>query len=486
MRAQRYDEAVVYLQAALASARGGRDAGAPAARSAGGSGAAGRIGKRLAFCFARTGQYGDAVRLLESLAESGHMGRSLVEAETGVIRALGQARALAAAGQHDAAADLLAPLVQRTCPATQAHLDAAVELGHARVALSQFAQAADAYAQAEASGQTWAYGEAALVKHMRSLVECKRAGDAVALFEAHTGTPLDPAAAELRQTAADAYVAHAAAALALAEGLTVIGRHVVASKALASGYSRLAARPPATDGPHAARVLKRLAHVQTALAKLWLAAGQSALDRGDTPAATECFQRLATECPHADAATRFEATKVRQVLEDAARKRVAAVFTNALAKGDYAAAAAELHQIAEELPYTRGGMQAHYYEGKCLRNMGKRAQAKAIFERHLKRYPGSDMVPTVCYMVGQSHLQAKSPRQALKSYAYALESRPDAPNADMCAFLIAVHFWGTKDYKRCAHACQTVLEDYPKSRLASRAKAMLHYIGRTQKGRARR
>ena len=61
MRERRYDEAVVYLQAALDSTKRPNP-----------------VAKFLAFCFARTGQYDDAIALLERLCEAGKMGRSLV------------------------------------------------------------------------------------------------------------------------------------------------------------------------------------------------------------------------------------------------------------------------------------------------------------------------------------------------------------------------------------------------------------------------
>ncbi len=439
----------------------------------------------MAFCLTRTGQYAQAAQVLKKLGDDGLMSRSLVEAETKAILALGQARGYARAARYRDAAQTLAPVADQTCPVTQAHLDAAVALGDAYFALSQFEPAAAAYARAEASGQKWAYGQAALIKHVRSLIECGRPGEAVALVEKHTAAPMDPMATDLRRAAADAYLAHAAALLAQSGQLSPIGRHVMASKVLGTAYARLLGEANAApvDKP-TQRVADRVRATQTALAKLWLAAGKAALAKNNTARATECFWRITKECPRADAPTRFNAAKAQSPLQNAAREEVAAVFTNLLSKNDHAAAAPKLHDIAGRYPFTRAGMQAAYYEGKCLREMGKHAQAKAIFERHLRRYPDSSMAPTVCYMIGQCQVAANRPREALEAYAYALKAKPDAPNADMCAYLIAVYYWQKKDYTRCARACQTLLRQYPKSKLSPRAKAMSDFIRRKERPRS--
>ena len=136
MRERRYDEAVVYLQAVLDSTK-----------------RPGPVAKYLAFCFAGTGQYDDAIALLERLCRAGQMGRSLVDQETDGIRAFVKARSLADSGQFALAAALLEPVATQTMAATQLHLDAAVALGHARFAQHDFSGAADAYRLAADAGE---------------------------------------------------------------------------------------------------------------------------------------------------------------------------------------------------------------------------------------------------------------------------------------------------------------------------------------------
>ena len=526
LRERRYDEAVVYLQAALDSTK-----------------RPGPVAKYLAFCFARTGQYDDAIALLERLCEAGQMGRSLVDQETDGIRAFVKARSLADSGQFAAAAALLEPVAARTSPATLLHLDAAVALGRARFAQHDFAGAADAYRLAADAGEQWAYPERALLRHARSLLECQCPGEAVALLDEHHGILSQPLPAAAQEAIADAYVSHADNTLNRAANLPRTGRLILASQILTRGYGclrtsddpacsgrviasssrvgqlaqaangakprtlttsniqRSTDRTPGTNDqrPHTelrtlntelssppTRVLLRLAQVQTELAQLWLAEGQAALAVGNTASASEHFWRATEECPHADRQVWLANKKNHNQLHWAAHEQLRQVFRKHLRGRDFATAAQAFHDVAWAYPYTTPGARAFYFEAKCLRDLGEPGRAEALFTSFLKKHSHSHLASTVCYQLGQQAASDGKPKDALKWYERALDDHPTGANADLCAFLIAVHHWERKDYPRCGKAAQHLLDHYPQSPLCARAKLMLEYIKRREAARGRK
>ena len=322
MRERRYDEAVVYLQAALDSTKRPNP-----------------VAKFLAFCFARTGQYDDAIALLERLCEAGKMGRSLVT-------------------------HLWIPTAEFPTPTT----------------------------------------ELAILSR--------------------------------RTTPASAF------------GLCL---------------------PPT-------RLFERLA--QTNLAQLWLVEGQAALDAGNTASATQHLWRAPEECPHADRPVWLRAKQAHSKLHWAAHEQVSQVFRKHLRGRDFATAAQAFHDVAWAYPYTTPGARAFYFEAKCLRDLGKPAQAETLFKSFLKKHSHSHLASTVCYQLGQQAAGKGKPKDALKWYERALDNHPNGANADMCAFLIAVHHWERKHYKRCAELSEYLLAHHPKSPLCPRAKLMLEYVKR--------
>ena len=481
MLERRYDEAVVYLEAALESAK-----------------RPGPAAKYLAFCLARTGQYADAIALLERRCDAGKMGRSVVDQETDGIRAFVKARSLADAGQFAPAAALLEPAAGQTLPATQLHLDAAVALGHARFAQTDFAGAADAYQRAAEAGERWAYPERALIRHARSLLECQRPGEGVTLLNEHHGALCHPLSIGTQEVIADAFISHADKTVNGSTTLPLTGRLVLASQILTRGYDCLVgqaslpasgAKPckgPTSDIRHSTpniqpsvnRVLERLAQVQTGLAKLWLDAGQSALDAGHTASATEHFWRATVQCPHADRQVWLENKKNHNKLHWAAHEQLNQAFRKHLRGRDFASAAQAFHDVAWTYPYTTPGARAFYFEAKCLRDLGKPAQAETLLRSFLKKHSHSHLASTVCYQLGQQAAGKGKPKDALKWYERALDNHPNGANADMCAFLIAVHHWERKHYKRCAELSEYLLAHHPKSPLCPRAKLMLEYVKR--------
>jgi len=514
MLERRYDEAVVYLQAALDNAK-----------------RPGPVAKYLAFCFARTGQYDDAIALLERLCEAGKMGRSVVDQETNGIRAFVKARFLADSGQHASAAARLDPVAARTLPAPQLQLDAAVALGHARFAQNDFAGAAEAYQCATQSDEQWAYPQPALIRHVRSLLECQRPGEAVTLLDQHHATLSRPLADDVQDTIADAFITHAHTTLSSAANLPRTGRLLLASQILTRGFEFL--RPPeegvcsgrviasssgvgqlaqAANGtkprenrtsniPHPTpniqgtasspllpltRIHLRLAQVQTELAQLWLAEGQAALDAGNTASATERFWRATVQCPHADRQVWLENKRNHNKLHWAAHEQLNEVFRKHLRGRDFASAAQAFHSVAWTYPYTKPGARAFYFEAKCLRDLGKPAQAGTLFKSFLKKHPHSHLASTACYQLGQQAAGKGKPKDALKWYERALRDHPDGANADMCAFLIAVHHWERKDYRRCAKMSEHLVAQYPKSPLCARAKLILQYIKRRDAARRKK
>jgi len=512
MHDRRYDEAVVYLQAALDIAK-----------------RPGPVAKYLAFCLARTGQYDDAIALLERLCEAGKMGRSVVDQETSGIRAFVKARSLADSGQHASAAALLEPVAARTLPATQLQLDSAVALGHARFAQNDFAGAAEAYQCAAQSGEQWAYPERALIRHVRSLLECRRPGEAVALLDQHHVVLSHPLAGDVQDTIANAFITHADNTLSSAANLPRTGRLLLASQILTRGHdylvdvgqaslpanrakprnlttsniqpsavvprARAHSRPHPTPNiqqsksvaqPPFARVLERLAQVQTELAQLWLAEGQAALEAGNTASATEHFWRATVQCPHADRQVWLANKKHHNKLHWAAHEQLNEVFRKHLRGRDFASAAQAFHSVAWTYPYTKPGARAFYFEAKCLRDLGKPAQAETLFKSFLKKHSHSHLASTACYQLGQQAAGKGERKAALKWYERALKDHPNGANADMCAFLIAVHHWERKDYKRCAKMSDHLLAQYPKSPLCARAKLMLDYVKRRDAARSKK
>ena len=536
MRERRYDEAVVYLQAALGNAK-----------------RPGPVAKYLAFCFARTGQYDDAIALLERLCEAGKMGRSLVDQETHGIRAFIKARSLADSGQFAPAAALLEPIAARSAPATQLHLDAVAALGDALFAQSEFAGAADAYQRAAEAGERWAYAERALIRHVRSLLECHRPAEAITLLDEHHAALRHPLAVDVQEIIAHAFLSHADSTLTQAGSLPPTGRLLLASQILTRGYdclvgqaslpasgsktredrtpniqpsavvprARARSRPRPTSNiqrrtdrrpetrdrrlatelrapsselatpshrtaPASAsglclpptRLFERLAQVQTNLAQLWLDAGQAALDAGHTPSATEHFWRATEDCPHADRPVWLRAKKAHNKLHWAAHEQLNHAFKKHLRGRDFASAAQAFHDVAWTYPYTTPGARAFYFEAKCLRDLGKPAQAETLFKSFLKKHSHSHLASTVCYQLGQQAAGKGKPRDALKWYERALDKHPNGANADMCAFLIAVHHWERKHYQHCAKLSEHLLAHYPKSPLCPRAKLMLEYVKR--------
>jgi tetratricopeptide (TPR) repeat protein len=269
-------------------------------------------------------------------------------------------------------------------PATRLELEAAVELGYAQSALGEYEAASAAFGRAADAGEAWAYDGSALVCHMRCLLRAGRPGDAAALFEKRrpaAGRGLWP---PLACAAADAFVAHADKALADSQGLNPIGRHLVANRVLRSGHAALSGDKE--DAAHAAqRVWQRLVQVQTQLARLLYEQGQAALTSQNAPAACEAFALLMRECPNADPAVRLPGEKAYGRFYEESGGKLSQAFDAFVDKDNLEAAIAAFHAIAEAYPYIRAGIQAHFYEAKYLALVGRTAEAKSLFERHVRK-----------------------------------------------------------------------------------------------------
>lgn len=115
-----------------------------------------------------------------------------------------------------------------------------------------------------------------------------------------------------------------------------------------------------------------------------------------------------------------------------------------------------------------------YEQGRDLiLNKGDAGKGRMILEEFVKTYPKSELLPNACYWVGEAYYSEKNFENAIVQFQDVIEKYPSHPKASASLYKQALAFESLGEAKKATALLKKLIENYPASDEARKAKERL-------------
>lgn len=133
-----------------------------------------------------------------------------------------------------------------------------------------------------------------------------------------------------------------------------------------------------------------------------------------------------------------------------------------LAEGKYQRALDEFRQVAEKYPKSRYRKDADWGQAQALFAMGRYTQASLLLKDMDKRDPKLRIQePELLYYIGEAEFQLKNYYEARRYFLWALNIKPDLPDADIILARVGDTYQFEGAYKAAREVYRQVIELFP-------------------------
>lgn len=153
-------------------------------------------------------------------------------------------------------------------------------------------------------------------------------------------------------------------------------------------------------------------------------------------------------------------------------------------KKDYARAADELDKLIQTFPNTRWAAESQFHKGVCYEGLGDIGKAAESFKILVERYPYSERVNDAIeheFELAEAMMEGKKTKflgmaiipakdKAADLYRHIVKSAPFGPYGAVAQFRLAEAELALGNYEESERAFQAVIDDYPTSEYAPKAK----------------
>lgn len=134
--------------------------------------------------------------------------------------------------------------------------------------------------------------------------------------------------------------------------------------------------------------------------------------------------------------------------------------------------AGELAQAKEVAPTP----DALYMKGLDTFKAGDMPAAREVFTRFLEQYPQHDLTANAHYWIGETHYNEKSYEPAILAFQDVIKNFPTKEKVPAAMLKQAMAFNAIKDTKSARYVLKKLVETFPKSDEATKAKELLREI----------
>jgi len=119
---------------------------------------------------------------------------------------------------------------------------------------------------------------------------------------------------------------------------------------------------------------------------------------------------------------------------------------------------------------------ALYMKGLETFKAGDMAGARDIFTKFLEQYPKEDLVANAHYWIGETYYSEKNYEQAILAFQEVIKNHPQKDKVPAAMLKQSMAFKAIKDTKSARYVLKKLMEEYPKSDEAKKAKELLKGI----------
>jgi tol-pal system protein YbgF len=141
-----------------------------------------------------------------------------------------------------------------------------------------------------------------------------------------------------------------------------------------------------------------------------------------------------------------------------------------------AGAAGSAGRPVGEPPSAEGEHDRLYLDGYAKFNTGDHASAQRLFQEFLARAPGSELADDAQYWVGESFFAQKDYPRAILEFRRLIDQYPFGNRVPHAFLRIGLSYLALGERDRAAESLETVVEAFPKSDVATVARATLDQI----------
>lgn len=117
--------------------------------------------------------------------------------------------------------------------------------------------------------------------------------------------------------------------------------------------------------------------------------------------------------------------------------------------------------------------EAMYQSGIDAFKSGDMKKARDILTKFIGQYPKNDLVANAHYWIGETYYNDKNLEQAILEYQEVIKNYPDKDKAPAAMLKQGMAFKGLGDGKSARYIYKKLLDKYPKSEEAAKAKKLL-------------
>lgn len=181
-------------------------------------------------------------------------------------------------------------------------------------------------------------------------------------------------------------------------------------------------------------------------------------------------------------ALRVELQSVRGLLADASAQQREQLDAHALTQQDAALRVGKLEKdfaelqsaLARQAEATQVAPESLYDQGlELIKTPGGAAAGRTKLEQFVKQRPQSELVPNALYWMGEAYYSEKNYESAILQFQDVLEKYPSHPKAAAALYKQALAFQALKEPKKARALLKKVVDVYPKSDEARKAKEQL-------------
>ena len=150
-----------------------------------------------------------------------------------------------------------------------------------------------------------------------------------------------------------------------------------------------------------------------------------------------------------------------------------------LAPAQAPAGGAEGVQPSETMPGTGNeDVDKFYVQGYAQFNSGDYAAADQAFQEFLARAPESDLADDAQYWIGECFFSRKDYRRAILEFRKVIDQYPFGNRVPHAFLKLGLSYLALGDRERAAENLETVVQAFPKSDVATVARATLDQLGK--------
>jgi tol-pal system protein YbgF len=117
-----------------------------------------------------------------------------------------------------------------------------------------------------------------------------------------------------------------------------------------------------------------------------------------------------------------------------------------------------------------------YMKGLETFKAGDMPAARDTFTKFLEQYPKSDLVTNVHYWIGETYYSEKNYEQAILAFQEVIKNHPQKDKVPAAMLKQSMAFKAIKDSKSARYVLKKLIEEFPKSDEAKKAKGLLKEI----------